>query len=186
MAQKGSNRWLVRTIFLTSRTNHQKEASQNVFRVKNLFGACFKKAMQGMDELVFGEKIARDRFLWKNPDWKYIQQILAIWMRYSQTGIYFEYEIEEKDENYKIFKEFIRIVDPDILKELKDKIVYFEPCGAIKNAIVLGYLTLSHEAETGQNHIIPKELIEEDTKNLMVLTTLDEWKQYIYENQTRY
>ncbi len=136
--------------------------------------------------IAFEGKIHRDRFRWKNPDWKFIQKIHAIWMRYTSTGVYFEYEIEESSASGEVSVEFIRIVDPEFLAQLKKEIIHLEPCGAVRNAIILGSIKLIDQKSkcvSNSMNFIPEEFIESDSKEIMILSTLSEWKRFIAENR---
>jgi hypothetical protein len=136
--------------------------------------------------IAFEREIHRDRFKWKNPDWKFIKKIRAIWMRYPSTGVYFEYEIEESTSSGDSSIEFIRIVDLDFLEQLKKALIHFEPCGAVRNAIILGTMKLTDEKanqRANSTNLIPKEFMEDENKEIMVLSTLAEWKKYIADTR---
>ena len=131
--------------------------------------------------VVNGGKIHRDRFRWKNPDWKFMDKIHAIWMRYTSAGLYYEYEIEGTTESGEKKREFLRIVAPDLLSQLKKFLIQMEPCGAIRNAITLGSIKLADKPASKDfvsSSLIPKELMEFESKDVLILTTLDEWKKY--------
>jgi hypothetical protein len=126
-------------------------------------------------------KISRVRFLWKKPAWKHIKKILAIWMRYVPNGAYFEYEIEDEVEEGVIQKDFVRIIDDDINRNLQKKLDHLEPSGAVRNAIILGTYDLEEkvsENSTNQVSLIPKDLIEKEIHEILILSDLEDWRKY--------
>ena len=129
-------------------------------------------------------KISRVRFLWKKPAWKHIKKISAIWMRYVPNGAYFEYEIEDEVEEGIIQRDYVRIMDDDINRNLLKKLEKLEPSGAFRNAIILGTFDLEEnriKKIDNQINLIPQELMEKEIHEIFILSLLEDWRSYFHD-----
>ena len=123
-------------------------------------------------------KISLTRFKWKPAPWMNPQNVRSIWIYSSGGNLEFEFEVDPSiDLNQQAHAmhsknkhkpNFVEITEPSILRIIEENLENLDVCGARGRGIIVGEIEIPFGTQK---------------KSLVVMSTLQDWKDYIEDKK---